>query len=870
MTDNTLAQTCTATADAALNALKWFADPENEELVGAVRPQLQKEFRRYANQARTLSEAVDRPMCVGLFGESQAGKSYLAAGLSRNGTKPLYVRFNGEEDKEFINKINPEGDRESTGVVTRFSIKDISTPEGFPVALRLLSETDIIKILGNSYFMDSSPKTLSAIPIETLAEIMSSARSKAGSGDGQFPVERVWDLQDYFYQQFGHLSPMTGLTEYWAEAEELAPLLDIEGRAILFSPLWGVFEKLTQTYKDLTDALSRLGFPADAYAGIDALIPRSKSIIDVETLKGLGDPKAETLAVRTMRGSAITLPRPVVTAIIAELRLVITEGPWPLFDHTDVLDFPGARNRDPIDMQDFLQKDDALKQLIVRGKVAYLFDRYVASQELTSMLLVLKPSNQNITSLPSLVSDWIDRTHGDLAEIRNGRPTLLFMVFSWFNDMLKRKPSEDEDDLGVRFKSRMTGTIPGFFGKSHDWPSKWTVGKPFQNCFWLRDPSFSKETFETNDKGEVEVKADEVDRINRMKEAYLKVDEVQAHFADPSDAWDKAMLVNDGGVSHLANSLAPVCEPEMKKRQVAARLGDLRKQMMTTLANYHVSDNVEKRIAERRAVADDVLISIEHAGNARKFAGFLRILQIKEGFLQDHLYRYSRKPTVVVEPEEGEEPAPRRRSRFSRDAAPQNVANPEPAPKPKDKATLFCEEMISAWTIQISERADSERIAKDLHVPVEHLKEVVTELTGAARRLDLGEQIAVELRRFSFVDGPDRAITRNSVIGARRISNFVSTLGFDQMPEAQRPTVAGPDGVERPVFRVPPFVFSQIKLPTTPDRPEESYLDDWGFAFMRLVDDNASSSKGQSVNRKQNAALGQILDVLGTSVGGDA
>lgn len=865
MTEDTLAQTCTQTADAALDALDWFANPENEDLVGTVRPQLQREFRRFSTQARALSEAVSRPMCVGLFGPSQAGKSYLAAGLSRNGSKPLHVRFAGGEDKNFLNQINPEGDRESTGVVTRFSMKDVPHPDGFPVALRLLSESDVIKILGNTYFLDSDPKVLSPIPAEELAKVLQDSRAGVGTSDGTFSVERVWDLQDYFQKQFGHLTPMTALSDFWEEAEDLAPKLDITGRAKLFSALWGLHGKLTETYLALVTALAQLGFPTDAFAGIDALIPRAKSIIDVETLLGLGDPNAETLAVRTFQGAAISLARPVVTALIAELRLVIAEQPWPMFEHTDLLDFPGARNRDPLDLTDFLQKDDALKQLLVRGKVAYLFDRYVADQELTSMLLCVKPSNQDITSLPSLVSDWIDRTHGSTPEQRSNRPTLLFFILGWFNEHLKRLPGEDEDDLGTRYKSRINGALPDFFGKSQkklNWTNNWTTGQPFQNCFWLRDPGFSTQTFEAADGQETGVKPEEQDRIARMRQAYLDVEEVQTYFADPAEAWDKAMLPADGGVKHLAMSLEPVCEPDMKRRQVAGRLQDLRQQMRAKLVHFYVSDDAEKRIAERRVVADDVLRSVEAAANARQFGALLKILQIDEGFLRDHLYKYRNRAAQAATPPQDEGSQARRRGRFDRGNAAAQPVEVTRSSDAKDKTVLICDEMVRTWISLIGERADSERIARDLRVPADHLKEIVSELAGAAQRLGLSESIAQELRRFAFHDGADRAIIRNAVVGARQINGFVAKLGFDKIPEANRPTAPTSDGQQCPVFKAEPFVSSSITLPETPVLPEDAYLEDWGFAFMQFVDDNASSSEGQTINREQNRALGQILSLV--------
>ena len=100
---------------------------------------LNREFRRFATAARKLEQAVARPMCVGVFGPSQAGKSYLVSVLARPGEKPLIADFDGQ-GIDFIAEINPEGGKESTGLVTRFSLTRQAHPPGFPVCLRLLSE----------------------------------------------------------------------------------------------------------------------------------------------------------------------------------------------------------------------------------------------------------------------------------------------------------------------------------------------------------------------------------------------------------------------------------------------------------------------------------------------------------------------------------------------------------------------------------------------------------------------------------------------------------------------------------------------------------------------------------------------------------
>ena len=94
-------------------------------------------------------------MCVGLFGPSQAGKSYLISALARREMEQVLVAFEDvTPGLDFVRQINPEGGRESTGLVTRFSMRPVPTPPGYPVAVRLLSQSDVVKILGNTYLLD--------------------------------------------------------------------------------------------------------------------------------------------------------------------------------------------------------------------------------------------------------------------------------------------------------------------------------------------------------------------------------------------------------------------------------------------------------------------------------------------------------------------------------------------------------------------------------------------------------------------------------------------------------------------------------------------------------------------------------------------
>src|SRR4051794_40305931 len=101
-----LAERARATSQAAQDAIAWLADPKNAAKIGSERTVLAREFRRMAGTARRLETAVGRPMCVGVFGPSQAGKSYLVSVLARPKAGSLEAVFEGTREN-FITKINP-------------------------------------------------------------------------------------------------------------------------------------------------------------------------------------------------------------------------------------------------------------------------------------------------------------------------------------------------------------------------------------------------------------------------------------------------------------------------------------------------------------------------------------------------------------------------------------------------------------------------------------------------------------------------------------------------------------------------------------------------------------------------------------------
>ena len=281
------------------------------------------------------------------------------------------------------------------------------------------------------------------------------------------------DLIEYFDTFFAGVTSELRI-DYWREAIELAPRLSGRDRARLWSVLWYDFQPFTDLYLTLDEGLQKLGFAPEALLGMDALIPREKSIVDVLTLDRLGADADDTLRVRPKRTDGIStadaqLPRSLVCALTAELNVAIDEKPWDFFDHTDLLDFPGARSRlklanleDVGKAKDVAEGANPLRELLLRGKVAYLFQRYSAERELSAILLCIPDGNQEVRDLSDMMGAWIDQTIGATSADRAKQKNALFLVLTKMDLEFEQKGGETEElrraALAARINNRWSIT----------------------------------------------------------------------------------------------------------------------------------------------------------------------------------------------------------------------------------------------------------------------------------------------------------------------------------------------------------------------------------------------------------------------------
>ncbi len=865
---NDLEQLCLGLAEASKEAGIWAAD--NEEQVRGEQEGLQAELRRSSRLFRQCARAARRKMCAGVFGPSQAGKSYLISALARDASGGLPALF-GNEQRDFISEINPEGGKESTGLVTRFTMsRPAHLPEGFPVQVRLLTETDLVKIVANTYYADCEHKDVP--DVKAINKVLDELQARKGAGAAHIDLDAMEDLREYLVKDFQAKSRVQELERsYWTRALDLGPKLGLEERVRLYSLIWDDVPQFTDLLRLLLRALEKLGHAPEAFCPLDALIPRDGSIIDVAMLGGLGDAGGPELLIRTVKNEPVSLPRSVVTALTAELTIVMSEKPDDYFDHTDLLDFPGYRSRYKFaEVRRELEKPGMTKELFLRGKVAYLFQRYCAERELTSMLLCIGPSNQEVQDLPGVINDWVLSAHGERPEMRRGKPVALYFVLTKFDMEFEQK--KGAPSVETRWDNRLHASLLDFFGKQHDWPRIWDGVGAFNNLFLLRNPNFRFDAvLEYDEKGrEKGIRPDQQKYVDALEAAFMNSSGVADHFRNPREAWDAAMLLNDGGISRIREALKPLCNPDIKREQILTTLAERRERLSLRLKSFYKTDDKEEERRQKEQLGRDLLQIFSRMLQNQRMGEFLNRLTIRDHDLYDLYFEARRR---FLESEDGptrEEPHVSIGHGASADDVMAELLGedfkPAPeksdaAPRHKDEAQYFAELIEGHWISRLRELSDNQAIQKYYAFPPQELSKLVSELALGAARLQLRAEMENALREAAAYSNTsrERIVWQQVGMAATILNSYADWLGRSPRAKNQEDRTVFMRGTPNVLFNPLPAPKGFPSLPDMQESFEKAWFMDWMRALYAMLLDNVDFEGGQMYNREQNTRLGNII-----------
>ena len=870
--DSKLAEQCAHFDAQVARTIAWIGD--NRDMVHGEYDGLHAELRRAGRFFRRCRMAAQRKMCVGVFGPSQAGKSYLISALARDAAGTLLADFDGVTH-DFIGEINPEGGKESTGLVTRFTMtKPGALPAGFPVQIRLLSEMDLVKVIANTYYADCEHRE---VPDgKAIGARLDALEARAGSGGG-VSLDDLEELQEYLKRDFQAKARVQELgRSFWARALDLGPRLDLEGRIRLYSLIWDEVEPFTDLLRLLVGALEQLGHPDVAFAPIEALIPRNGSIIDVAMLQGLGVQDGAPLEIATAGGRRASLPRAVVTALTAELTISMQTKPDDYFEHTDLLDFPGYRSRYKFDdVRRELHKPDMLKELFLRGKVAYLFQRYSAERELTSMLLCIGPSNQEVQDLPGVINNWINLTHGEKPESRKNKPVALFFVLSKFDMEFEQK--KGAPSVESRWDNRLHASMLDFFGKQYDWPVNWDGSGGFTNMFLLRNPNFRFDAvLDITPEGiEQNVRPEQAGNVEALQSAFLNSKLVAEHFVNPRESWDAAMRLNDGGIGLIRQRLRPLCSPDIKRRQIETTLYEQLERLAARLKPFWKTDDKEEKRKQKTLFAAHLLRDILGRMAEPSYLGELvNSLRVTDQELYD-LY-FDVRAAMARAQDDGAQAEPVMGGDVDVDdllgdlfgddvAAPAAKAKDEDqASAPvrfKDEAAYFASVIEGHWLAALHQLADNPALQQRYGFPAVDFSGFVSELSLGSARLRVRQSLEEALRRaaaYSDID-VERRVWKQASQAAAMINAYVDFLGYNPRTasEAER-TIQGKDR-NIVLFTPPPAVGEYPELSPTRGGTASPWKTDWLRAVAGCIAANVDFDGQLIVNVEQNRIIGDII-----------
>ncbi|WP_394842701.1 putative virulence factor [Pendulispora brunnea] len=596
-------------------------------------------------RAQKLKKAYARPQCLGFFGPSQAGKSFLVGALLSHELGHLRV-VSGERELDFLREINPAKGVESTGVVTRFSTQPGRTLSRGDFECQVLPLDVLLESLATGFLVECTAPPVDA---ERVARCLRDARVQAGPPAPAIYAgawESVWhNLQKKYHDRHPYLNELRRQLQAqdagWTRTITTAP-----GWILVYSLLVGgpgYARDLEQLLRVLVQGLEVLGHASHVEVGLEHVraTQGATSIIDAGCLNSLGTAREPVRAFVPELGREVAVEPGVLSAVIAELRLVLrpdARATGGLLDGTDLLDFPGGRalkginGFGPAELN--VGRLEHAIEVYKRGKLTFLFEQYALDREITALVLCSPgPTKPEAVQLQSQVENWLRiRQSGAPLSPNEIKSPSLFVALTKFDMSLGALRSDNAKD---RWESRVQEACVDFWAKSQSsWVYQW--GKePFSNMFWIRNPYADQ--MRTLGLGDPDYES--------VKRGYFESRAVARHIADAEAKWSAVEGEENGlpksGVSLLASRLRAKMSERVKEKELQAEAESIRAELVALLRSMTPSkDETEQR--ERLAASAQALVAaVKHEmtrrSSGRAFGDFVRLVIASEEDIEEEV-----------------------------------------------------------------------------------------------------------------------------------------------------------------------------------------------------------------------------------------
>ena len=729
-----------------LNA--WSDEPINKNLMGAHASTVSKKIRSSLFLSNNVKSAANYKPTVGIYGPSQAGKSYLSAKFAENENGILKVNLGSEFD--FLQDINPAGGRESTALVSRFTTDIDHIDQSFPIKANTLSETDIICILANSYFCDNSH-----------AEYPDVADVEHALGTYEFVGKKfnvsedsdAYRLEHYLVKKVLPKDVSERFTALWDKAVEIKQIRSLQERAEVYSLLWNRNEQFTKLFIKLTASLQELGNEPEIHLPISSLTPRSTSIIDVSILEHLDGQKSDVEVIKTSV-KEVSIEKSVLSALISELYLPIVNPKRTVFEKADLLDFPGARTRFQKRLQD--NDENGIHEFFLRGKIDYLFHKFTMDLRLDALVFCIDPGPLNVRELPDSLDDWLQLNCNDQSNFGNN----LFFTLTKFDTHFPDAAGNQTDE-SQRFENAIdSGLIQPFARESTSWPLNWN-GTPFKNVFPIRNPNYPLHGYFEYEGGIEVAKSERMEaRLLELKRGYLESNLVSVHVGNADEKWDDLVQVNGGGAEYLARQIDSLDLDNLKYDNLLGTLNNSAKSVSEMLSMFVQTENGEERLSLEKTKFRELLKPIYAIGQSGKFSSLLGYVGVNEQLLKTSLHSAilndAREASVAPDTVDldGWQPDI---------LVEDQIVNTEDVTgnsKTSHSAQNLADKILSTWLNSLSGTTSVPKIARDLNTSVDAYEFLISHLAHETQIEQLKVRISSRLQDWTY------GMTLDSNLGA--------------------------------------------------------------------------------------------------------
>ena len=815
-------------------------------------------YRNMVNYRRRLNKkkfALEGNPAAAMYGESQVGKSYLISSLLSEEGKPFCITDYKNVIHNFIEEINPPGGgNESTSLVSRFSVNYKPINPKFPVKAILLSPADIVLALCDSFYNDIKADHSLILQTEKINTEVYAWKDYFKNRKVQqevFSEDDVLDMQDYFRENFSTKASNVLFSTFFDEISLLISKASHNEWKDIFSLLWNKNEKFTNLFAALISEYEKLNFETVVYLPLESVLYKHGTVLDVERLKEIYaapnkielEYKSETKVLLPEKNQELMFPKSYLCVLSAELVFSQQESllaSKPFLKETDLLDFPGARGRMTLPQNEI--NDENIPELMIRGKVAYLFNKYSNAEKISIFVLCAKHEQAAQRSMPEMLNNWINKFIGDTPEkretfVRNSKIPPLFIVGTFFNVNLEYNPLQDREDnlssLVYRWNQRFERTLAVELlnTETYQWFNNWTSSdRDFKNIFLLRDFVYSesksqlfKGFFKQNREIEEIIPSAYPDFRKKLRQSFIEYPFVKRHFENPENSWDRAASINEDGSQLIINKLTIAANNINTARyeKTVEELNGIARDILAELLKYFHSNEKDKELQKAKSIAGDIQYKMDTAFSAdgiKHYGLFMKELMLDEGAVLE-LYRKKiddiehrdivnmdifstyRMHVPVVENDTAETYFDRLCAHYEKTTEEQKrLFQAELEAKHidleeliygnsnliKNNAQQLAEALLEFWLIfaaQNNKHTIRQVLAADGSAALQELTDMFQKLF---KKLNLARRIAEKIRRY--VDGHSKTDLPYEIvadISAELLNKCINTIGFEYLDEAE-------------------------------------------------------------------------------------